>query len=74
MRLLCCAGAASGEEVFEPRRELTVVQLLVDALQPAATTAAGYDIGLWARGGLRAVAVAGFIVVGGGGGRGGGLG
>ncbi|KAF0908456.1 hypothetical protein E2562_025423 [Oryza meyeriana var. granulata] len=32
MRLLCCAGAALGEEVFGPRRELTGVQPLVDAL------------------------------------------
>ncbi|KAF0906553.1 hypothetical protein E2562_011533 [Oryza meyeriana var. granulata] len=85
MRLLCCAGAASGEEVFGPRRELTGVQPLVDALPPAARTAAelavaaaavaaGYGIGLRAGGGSRAVAVAGFVVVSGGGGGGGRLG
>ncbi|KAF0914911.1 hypothetical protein E2562_032826 [Oryza meyeriana var. granulata] len=67
---MCCTGAASGEEVFGPRRELTGVQPLVDALPPAARTAvrlavaatavvAGYGIGLWAGDGSRAVAVAG---------------
>ncbi|KAF0933926.1 hypothetical protein E2562_020840 [Oryza meyeriana var. granulata] len=85
MRLLCCTGAASGEEVFGPRRELTGVQPLVDALPPAArmaaelavaaaVVAAGYGIGLRARGGSRAVAVAGFVVVSGGGSGGGRLG
>ncbi|KAF0933925.1 hypothetical protein E2562_020839 [Oryza meyeriana var. granulata] len=72
MRLLCCAGAASGEEVFGPRRELTGVQPLVDALPPAARTAAelaaavaaGYGIRLRAGGGSRAVAVVGAVVFG----------
>uniref|UniRef100_A0A0D9XKZ3 Uncharacterized protein n=1 Tax=Leersia perrieri TaxID=77586 RepID=A0A0D9XKZ3_9ORYZ len=75
-RLLCCAAAASsGEEVFGPRRELTGLQPVVEALPPAARTAAelavcaaavaaGYGIGLRAGGGSRAVAVAGAAVLG----------
>ncbi|XP_062205364.1 protein TIC110, chloroplastic-like [Phragmites australis] len=69
-------GAASaGEEVFSGRRELTGVQPLVEALPPAARTAAelavaaaavaaGYGIGLRAGGGSRAAAVAGAAVLG----------
>ncbi|TKV93158.1 hypothetical protein SEVIR_9G207300v4 [Setaria viridis] len=71
------AGEASspGEEVFGGRKELTGVQPLVEALPPAARTAAelavaaaaiaaGYGIGLRAGGGSRAVAVAGAAVLG----------
>jgi hypothetical protein len=67
--------AAAGEEVFGGRRELTGLQPLVEALPPAARTAAelavaaaavaaGYGIGLRAGGGSRAVAVAGAAVLG----------
>lgn len=69
------AGETSpGEEVFGARRELTGIQPLVEALPPAARTAAelavaaaavaaGYGIGLRAGGGSRAVAVAGAAVL-----------
>lgn len=61
--------------MFGPRRELAGVQPLVEALSPAARTAAelavaaaavaaGYGIGLRAGGGSRAVAVAGAAVLG----------
>ncbi|KAL5224915.1 hypothetical protein ABZP36_011554 [Zizania latifolia] len=73
LRLPC--RAASGEEVFGGRRELTGVQPLVESLPPAAraaaelavaaaAVAAGYGIGLRAGGGSRAVAVAGAAVLG----------
>ncbi|CAN6323635.1 unnamed protein product [Urochloa humidicola] len=81
LRLRLRAAAASsdvashGEEVFGGRKELTGVQPLVEALPPAARTAAelavaaaavaaGYGIGLRAGGGSRAVAVAGAAVLG----------
>uniref|UniRef100_A0A0E0BC38 Chloroplast inner envelope protein n=1 Tax=Oryza glumipatula TaxID=40148 RepID=A0A0E0BC38_9ORYZ len=75
LRLLCRAAVGAGEEVFGPRRELAGVQPLVEALPPAARTAAelavaaaavaaGYGIGLRAGGGSRAVAVAGAAVLG----------
>jgi hypothetical protein len=68
------AGTA-GEEVFGARKELTGVQPLVEALPPAARTAAelavaaaavaaGYGIGLRVGGGSRAAAVAGAAVLG----------
>ena len=68
-------AAAAGEEVFGGPRELTGVQPLVEALPPAARTAAelavaaaaiaaGYGIGLRAGGGSRAAAVAGAAVLG----------
>ncbi|GJM91094.1 hypothetical protein PR202_ga07435 [Eleusine coracana subsp. coracana] len=68
-------AAPAGEEVFGPRRELTGVQPLVEALPPAARTAAelavaaaavaaGYGIGLRAGGGSRVAAVAGAAVLG----------
>ncbi|KAL6883554.1 hypothetical protein ACP4OV_010968 [Aristida adscensionis] len=68
-------GAAAGEAVFGPRRELTGVQPLVEALPPAARTAAelavaaaavaaGYGIGLRAGRGSRAAAFAGAAVLG----------
>ncbi|KAG2548211.1 protein TIC110, chloroplastic-like [Panicum virgatum] len=68
-------AAAAGEEVFGGPRELAGVQPLVEALPPAARTAAelavaaaaiaaGYGIGLRAGGGSRAAAVAGAAVLG----------
>ncbi|XP_066373843.1 protein TIC110, chloroplastic-like [Miscanthus floridulus] len=67
--------SSPGEAVFGARRELTGIQPLVEALPPAARTAAelavaaaavaaGYGIGLRAGGGSRAVAVAGAAVLG----------
>jgi len=77
LRLRAAAGETSspGEAVFGARRELTGIQPLVEALPPAARTAAelavaaaavaaGYGIGLRAGGGSRAVAVAGAAVLG----------
>ncbi|CAN6304736.1 unnamed protein product [Urochloa humidicola] len=76
LRAAAAADAASpGEAVFGARKELTGVQPLVEALPPAARTAAelavaaaaaaaGYGIGLRAGGGSRAVAVAGAAVLG----------
>ncbi|KAL6642892.1 hypothetical protein ACP70R_021073 [Stipagrostis hirtigluma subsp. patula] len=81
LRLRASAAAAEGEahapgeEVFGGRRELTGLQPLVEALPPAALTAAelavaaaavaaGYGIGLRAGGGSRAAAVAGAAVLG----------